>query len=157
MQKVKKTIKTVLASLLLAGAFAVPASASSSNKVNIDDSFNTDNSKTTTYNLSECSGIINQSQSTESDEGGDGDDDGEGGNSNANASQNVNFAPDCSKVTNVTNVTNESQVKKAPKGAVHAGAGGASSSVSTASILGVLGSIATMGVGLVLRRQGFEL
>ena len=70
----------------------------------------------------------------------------------------INQSVDCSTHNNVTNVTQaQAQVKKSPKGAVHAGAGGASTEVSTASIVGVVGSVITMGAGLIVRRQGFEL
>ncbi|HEX5796858.1 MAG TPA: hypothetical protein VFX86_00525 [Candidatus Saccharimonadales bacterium] len=175
MQKVKKTIKTALASLLLAGAFAVPASASTTNTntTTVDSNNSTDKSKT--YNLEECAGIVNttvnQEQDVDADNEQDNDADSAGlinigndpeqdneGSASANGSQSssVNFSPDCSEVTNVTNV-NESQVSKTPSGGVDSGAGGASEAVATSSILGLIGSVAALGAGAVLRLRGVEL
>lgn len=179
MQKVKKTIKTALAGLLMAGAFAVPASAQTNNctaeqlAANLCVAVNTQTDNSDNYSVNgDCSAVqvssgdIEQSQSSSNNgvggsgvgTGAVGNGTGTGGNGSASSSQSQSatqnsFSADCS-TTNTTNVTQASSQVKSPRGGVSAGAGGASSVASTGSILGLLGSVSTMGLGLILRRQG---
>lgn len=183
MQKVKRSIKTALAGLLMAGAFAVPASAQTATNnctaeqiaANLCVAVSTDNSDNYSVNgncsaIQVSSGDISQGQSsTTTGVGGTGGagvvgNGGSGGSGSASSSQSQTasqnqFSADCSQhVTNVTQAAaSTSQVTKSPRGAVHAGAGGASESISTSSIIGLVGSVTAAGAGLVLRRQGFNL
>lgn len=163
MQKVKKTIKTALAGILLAGAFAVPASAQTTNTSTVNQDCSVSIANNATQVASNNNGATAGGTGVGVGVGvvGSGSGTGTGGSasttqSNSQAITN-NVSTNCSNVTNIHQAQAQAQVKKSPRGAVHAGAGGASTEVSAASIVGVVGSVVTMGAGLVLRRQGFEL
>ena len=177
MNKVKKMLSTVGASLVLAASMSGVAAADASATNNCTGggvltaqgctAQATDNSDNRSYS-GNCY-VVNAKQSNDSTsknvsedqnaDGGNGSLIGTGGAGGSNSnSQSNSINQDCSTNSSVTHVSQVSAGGRGaaqvsvPTGAVKAGAGGAVAS-DAAAVFGLGGSIASLGLGLALRRK----